>query len=223
MNIFSLTQKVDVIVEDPETNQRRIYFSRIEDMTEEESLTISAPFRRGFYLPPWQNRAVSARVTANNCAYLFKSTLIRYVTEPIPLWILAWPSEISKLQMRSFVRLDIVLDIKLEILDDHLLEENRIVNTLTRDISAGGLRAVFSRNIPPETKVKITLPLPDGAVVEASGQIIRIIPPEVPGDRQTAAIEFTEINERVRGQIVKFIFRKQVERRRKEKELFEDK
>lgn len=221
MDIFSLTQKVDVLVDDPENNQRRIYFSRIEDISK-DSLTIGAPYRRGFYLPPWPGRAISARVTANNSAYLFKAKLVRYVTEPIPLWVLSWPSEISKLQMRSFVRLDIVLDIKLEILDDTLLEENRLITTLTRDISAGGLRVVFPRSAAPETKVKITLTLPGEAVIETTGQIIRVIPPEVAADRQTAAIEFTDIPEKMRGHIVKFIFRKQVERRKKEKELFDD-
>jgi c-di-GMP-binding flagellar brake protein YcgR len=221
VDIFSLTQKVDVFVDDPETGQRRIYFSRIEDLSD-DSLTIGAPYRRGFYLPPWPGREISARVTTNNSAYLFKAKLSRYVTEPIPLWVINRPSEISKLQMRSHVRLDIVLDIKLEILDDTLLEENRVLNTLTRDLSAGGLRAVFNRPGHPDTKVKITLPLPNGVVIEATGQIIRITPPDIPGDRQTAAIEFTDISERMRGQIVKFIFRKEVERRQKEKELFED-
>lgn len=220
VDIFSLTQKVDVIVDDPENDQRRIYFSRVEDISD-DTITIAAPFRRGFYLPPWPGRMISARVTANNSAYLFKARLLHHVTEPIPLWVLSRPSEISKLQMRSFVRLDIVLDIKLEILDDNLDEESRIVNTLTRDISAGGLRAVFTRPIAPETKVKITLPLPDEAVIEGTGQITRVITPETSGDRQTIAIEFTEISEKMRGYIVKFIFRKQVERRKKEKELFD--
>jgi len=52
------------------------------------------------------------------------------------------------------------------------------------------------------------------------GEVIRNIPPELPGDRHSAAIEFRDIRERDRGEIVKYIFKKQVERRKKEQELF---
>lgn len=221
MEIFSLTQKVDIIVDEPDKKHRRIYYSRIEDIGE-DSLTIAAPYRRGMYLPPSPRRSLTARVTAGNCAYLFKSGLIRYITEPIPMWIITRPTEITKVQMRNFVRLDIVLDIHLELIEEKPAAENPVIATLTRDISAGGLRAVFTRPVIAGTKVKITLPLPDdAAVIEAAGEIVRVIPPDAVGDKQTVAIEFTNISEKTRGQIVKYIFRKQVERRKKEKELFD--
>lgn len=219
MSIFRLTQKVDIIVENPETNKRQIYFSRIEDIGE-GFVAIAAPYRRGFYLPPWSGRQVSARVTADSCAYLFKAKLLRYVAEPIPLWIIEPPAELKKVQMRSYVRLGIVLDVKLEVLADD--GDNQVLATLTRDISAGGLRVATAKPLGAGTKLKVTLPLPGmGTTVEATGEVIRDIPPEKAGDRHAAAIEFTDIKEKARGEIIKYIFKKQAERRKKELELFD--
>lgn len=218
MSEFRVTQKVDIIVDDPESAKRQVYFSRIEDVGR-DFIAIAAPYRRGFYLPPYFGRLINARVTSESCAFLFKSKLIRYVTEPIPMWIIEPPTNLKKVQMRSYVRLSIVLDVMLELPDAP--EENNTITTLTRDISAGGVRVVVAKPLGAGTKVKVVLPLPGVGTIEAAGEVIRDIYPEVAGDRHAAAIEFTDIKEKTRGEIVKFIFRKQVERRKKELELFE--
>ena len=218
MDLFNLTQKVDVIVEDPETRQRRVFFSRIEDKGA-DFLTIAAPYRRGSFLPPEPGREVFARVTADSCAYQFKATLVRCEEDPIPMWVLTPPTDLQKIQMRAYVRLNIVLDANLEILEN--LSDGQILATLTRDISAGGIRVVMNRPLNQGTKVKVVMPLPGTCTVEATGEVVREIPPELESDRPSAAIEFVEVKEKTRGEIVKFIFKKQVERRKKELQLFD--
>lgn len=220
MDLFTLTKRIDIIVENPDTGQRYTYSSRIEDIGE-DSMTIAAPYRRGSFLPPWSGRAFSGRVAADKCAYMFKSALLRYITDPIPLWIISPPADIKKVQMRSHVRLDIVLDVKLEFPGEGE-GGSRVLATLTRDISAGGLRVAVNKPLGVGTKFKVILPLPEAATVEATGEVIRSISPENPGDRHAAAIEYIDIKEKDRGEIVKFIFRKQVERRKKERELFQE-
>ncbi len=217
MKNFHVTQKIDIIVEDPDTRQRQIYSSRVEDIGP-GSMTIAAPYRRGFFLPPWPGRKLSVRVAADNCAFLFNTILLRTVEDPIPLWIISPPADLKKIQMRAHVRLHDVLDVKLELLED--TGDNTILTTLTKDISAGGIRVALSKPLTAGTKVKITLPLPGVCTLETMGEVIRDIPPEEPGDRHAAAIEFKDIKERERGEIVKYIFKKQVERRKKEQELF---
>ncbi len=224
MELFKLTKKIDVIVEDPETGHRLTYSSRIEDIGE-DSMTIAAPYRRGSFLPPWTGRTFSGRIAGDKCAYIFKSALLQYITDPIPLWVIAPPTDVKKVQMRSYVRLDIVLDVKLEFPGEGDGGDgggSRVISTLTRDISAGGIRVVVSKPLVLGKKVKIILPLPEADTVEAVGEVLRNIPPENPGERHTAAIEFIDIKEKNRGKIVKYIFRKQIERRKKERELFQE-
>lgn len=217
MNLFRLGKKVDVIVQDPDTGHRYTYTSRIEDFGQ-DSMTIAAPYRRGSFLPPWPGRTFTCRVAADNCAYAFTATLLHYILDPIPLWVISPPVELKKIQMRAYVRLSIILDVKLELVQE---EGTPVIATLTRDISAGGMRVVVSKPLGAGTKVIVNLPLSETVTVKASGEVIRYIPSENPHDRHTAAIEFTDIKEKARGEIVKFIFRKQVERRKKELDLSE--
>ena len=43
-DVFHVTQKLDIIEEDPETLKKEIYFSRIEDIGD-NSVLITPPFR----------------------------------------------------------------------------------------------------------------------------------------------------------------------------------
>jgi c-di-GMP-binding flagellar brake protein YcgR len=216
MNVFAPRQKIDIIVEDPGTGRRHIFYSRIEDIGR-RSMTIAAPYRRGFYLPPSAGREMGVRIAADTCAYLYKATLLSHNVDPVPVWVITPPADVKKIQMRSHVRIRAVLDVTLELVE----EKGGVIATLTRDISAGGLKVALLRPLVAGTRVKVIINLPGMGVVEALGEVIRDIPPEEPGERRTAAVKFTDIRERDRGEIVKFIFKKQVERRKKELELFE--
>ncbi|MDR3563182.1 MAG: flagellar brake domain-containing protein [Negativicutes bacterium] len=215
--IFAVTQKIDILVDDPETSKRRIYYSRIEDV-HNDTLVIGAPYSQGFYLPPRIGRELSARVTSDACAYFFKTRLRGYVHEPIPLWTIAMPVDIERVQMRSFVRLGVNLDVTLTVIDPD--KPVTTITTITKDISAGGLRVLLAQPMPPETKLDITLPLEEGSVVQATGELVRVIMPEREHDKYELAIKYSKIDERARNLIVKYIFKKQVERRKKEIEIF---
>ena len=76
-DILRVTQKLDIIEEDPESLKKEIYFSRIEDIGEDFVL-VTPPFRKGFYLPPRVGRMIAGRVVSNKIPYLFKANLLRY-------------------------------------------------------------------------------------------------------------------------------------------------
>jgi c-di-GMP-binding flagellar brake protein YcgR len=217
MKIFHVTQKINIIVEEPDT-KRQVYTSRIEDISA-DTVTIAAPYRKGHFLPPWTGRKFSVRIPADGCAYLFDSTLLRTVSDPIALWVIAPPVNLKKIQVRAYVRLADVLDVTLELTGEEE-SDSSVITTLTKDISAGGIRVVLNKPLPAGTKLRVTLPLPGVGTLVTMGEVIRNIPPELPGDRHSAAIEFRDIRERDRGEIVKYIFKKQVERRKKEHDLF---
>ena len=112
-DILRVTQKLDIIEEDPETLKKEIYFSRIEDVGEDFVL-VTPPFRKGFYLPPRVGRMIAGRVVSNKIPYLFKANLLRYRSEQIPLWEISMPSSFSKSQLRENVRLEVSLSVTLE-------------------------------------------------------------------------------------------------------------
>ena len=215
--LLHVAQKLDVIEENPETMEKRIYFSRVEDVRE-DSVLIIPPFQQGFTLPPRIGRVISAKVISERVPYLFEATLLQYVSGQFPLWEISKPEEARKIQMRDNVRLSIILDTKLERLDSAGVSTGKIISTLTKDLSAGGIQVVLPEHVPMGTRLKVTLPLTPGLVIETVGDVVRVLPPVTDADKLAAGIKFVNLDEKIQNQVIKYIFAKEAEKRQKDRE-----
>lgn len=217
--LLRVTQKLEVIETDPETAEQDIYFSRIEDVGK-ETIMITPPFRKGFYLPPRPGRKVAARVVAEKVPYFFETSLIRYVPEQLPMWELVKPTSFRKMQLRENVRLDISLKATLAPLDE--LDESKFIKTVTKDISAGGAMIVLAKAIPIGENFIVSIVISPEWTLTARGEVVRLIPPHSPQEKYFAGIKFKdkEIDDKLQKRIIQFIFFKQAEKRQKEKEWF---
>ena len=167
-SILRVTQKLDVIEENPETMEKRIYYSRVEDVRENSAL-ILPPFQREFTMPPRIGRIITAKVVSDRIPYLFEATLLRFIADHLPLWEISQPERIRKIQMRENVRISVILNTKLELLDpDH---NGKVLNTLTKDFSAGGMQVVLPQPLPLGTKLKVILPLLPDFTLETVGKL----------------------------------------------------
>mgnify|MGYP003605579440 CR=1 FL=1 len=212
--LFHVAQKLDVIEENFETGRRNTYFSRIEDVRE-HSLLILPPFHKGFSLVPRIGRVITAKVVSERVPYLFDASLLSFISDQIPLWEISRPEQVTKVQLRENVRLGIVLNVSLELLDPE--RGGKVIKTLTRDISAGGIQVVLPESLPVGTKLRVYLPLPDCLVIDVEGIISRLIPPATDAERLSAGIRFAKLDERIENQVIRFIFAKEAEIRQKEK------
>jgi c-di-GMP-binding flagellar brake protein YcgR len=215
--ILRVTQKLDVIDADPENPQKDVFFSRVEDVGE-DNLFIMPPFRKGAFLPPLIGRVVIARVVSDKVPYLFEATLLRYMTEQIPLWEVTKPLIFNKIQLREDVRLEIGLKVSLEVLKSG--DERKIIQTLTKDLSASGMQVVLPKALSVGTIVRINVILGSEFLFATHGTIIRLVPPMPPVDKYFAGIKFSEVDEPTKKKIIRYIFGKQTEMRMKERELF---
>lgn len=217
--LLRVTQKLDVIETDPETAEQDVYFSRIEDVGK-ETIMITPPFRKGFYLPPRPGRRVAARVVAEKVPYFFETTLVRYVPDQLPMWELVKPTSFSKMQLRDNVRLDTGLKVTMVPLDEP--DETKIIKTVTKDFSAGGAMVVLAKALPIGSKYKVSIVMAPDWVLTLESEVIRLIPPQPPLEKYFAGIKFKEndIDDKLQKRIMQFIFSKQAEKRQKEKEWF---
>lgn len=211
MNFFYLTQKVE-IMEQQDGQEKRIFQSRVEDITK-NSLEIAVPYAKGSFMTFERGEELRARVTDGSCAYLFTTKLLDSINDPISLWVVSLPTTVQKIQLRSFVRLDVNLGVQMDLGEE---EGNGLnINALTKDISGGGIQVLLPTPLSIGKRTKITLPLSDRTIVEAKGEVVRVIPPLADYGKYGIGIKFTAIEERTRDGIIKYIFQKQVERRRK--------
>ena len=214
-SILRIAQKLDVIEEDLEKQEKRIYFSRVEDLRE-ESVLILPPFQKGFTMPPRIGRVITAKVVSDRVPYLFEASLLSFISDQLPLWEISMPSRVRKIQMRENVRLSIILNAKLELLDPG--REGTVINTLTKDISGGGMQVVLPVNLALGAKMKVSLPLLPDFTLETTGEIVRLLPPVTESEKLAAGIKFLNLDHRIQNQIVKYVFAKECENRQKEKE-----
>lgn len=153
-------------------------------------------------------------VLKDNGRYQFKSVYKAKKIRPIPIWIATLPVDIKRVQLRSFVRLAVNLPLSLKILAEDI--ENEVVqNVVTHDISGGGLSILSNTPIPIDTKVELAINLGEQVNICSSGIVVRL--EKRPSDLEfyLISIKFLDLIERERSKIIKFIFKKQVERKSK--------
>ena len=83
------------------------------------------------------------------------------------------------------------------------------LQTQTKNLSASGAYCTLDRFVPPMTKLDLQIDLPNGrrrATIRCSGVVVRIEPaPTADAARYNIAIFFTELSERDRSAITRFI------------------
>lgn len=152
------------------------------------------------------------RILAHGAIWQFTSTFIDKTILPVPIWISGPPYDLKKVQLRSFVRLPVTLPLTLSIPSDETDEAP--VGTTTRDLSGGGLQLILKKRLPVGTILRLTLQIPGFSPVAATATVVRV---EQPPDTNIfwIAVKFSQITEKDREKIIKFIFKKQCELRQK--------
>lgn len=218
MKFIKVANDIDILVKDSETKEDRKYLSRIEKIGK-NSLLITPPFIKGCYCKLLQaeiGKIINGCIAADGCSYFFECELISCKNDSNAFWEISLPANIQRVQRRQHVRLAIILDVTIEYID---IKKN-IITTVTKDISAGGVQVVLEEPLPDDLEVTISLPLTEEMAVETKGEIVRVVFPKSPRSLFTMAIKFNEIPEEEQEKITKYIFKKEVQRRKKDKELF---
>ncbi len=125
------------------------------------------------------------------------------VLEPNLLRFRTIIAEQEVVQRREFVRLTVAQRVRL---DD--AEGEKLLETLTTDLSGGGMRIVAppAFDLPPETPVHFTMFLggtEDGTQIEGNAEVVRRT------GEDHIAFRFTEITHRSQERLIRFLFDRQ--------------
>ncbi|AOT68260.1 flagellar brake protein [Geosporobacter ferrireducens] len=140
---------------------------------------------------------IIGRKTVNNISYLKVQKI----------------GNILKTQRRNFFRLDVVLNAKIKVIEP---QENKELNidVLTKDLSGGGTKMISKVKLSPGTNIQVTIEA-DGNYIITEGKIIRCIPCLESDYPFELGVIFEDIDEKIRTQIVSFIFDYQRKMRKK--------
>lgn len=192
------------------------YYSRIEDVRERD-LIIGAPIYKGEVINLRPETLITVIVTGENALYQFESKVLTTEISPLPLLVITKPKDMQKVQRRSFFRIKVSIPVEYRPLQDILEnsnEEFKLAETV--DLSGGGALLLLSEEFPKETILELRLHLKENTVVPAVGRVVLIKDEKRRDKKKMLAVEFIVIEERERDKIIKFVFEKQREERKKQ-------
>lgn len=120
----------------------------------------------------------------------------------IPLIRVKRVSNIKKIQRRNFFRLETALDVTIRKIDDIIVEKVKTI-----DISGGGMRIISNQKFEINDIVKINFNI-NNKEYEFDSKVVKTNEDK---DRKEVSLQFIEILEKDRNEIIKYIFDKQRE------------
>lgn len=180
-----------------------------------DNMVIAMPMSKGYPVMLQRGDIFFGRTVNNQAAFEFTSSLLSKQIKPLPVWTIALPYNIKKIQQRAFVRIDLVIPVQVRaILEDGVLDET-VISAFTKDISGGGVQIVTSHLWEIGTKLMVTIHYPQIGSFTFKSDVVRVYQPQSELTVFWVGIRFLEIAETDRGNIIRLIFKKQLEQRRK--------
>lgn len=193
------------------------YLCKIEDI-ENGNVHISLPIEKGHFIPLRSGTLIRINVTQSDGVYSFSEHILKRVMSPYPHFVIKYPQKIQRIQRRNYVRLmlNIPVEFKLE-------EEENKYRGVSIDLSGGGVFLITQKQLEIGQKLTIDLKLTNGLDCSNIKSIVkreRVIEGQNGGAvKRNYGIEFVEINQKLREEIISYLFELQRERRKNNKDF----
>lgn len=219
---FQINNKIEFLFEDGPG------VSLIQDV-QKDYILVTIPMKRISVKHLSKEEEIYGFYYDDNDVYMFTTYMIERVFENIPLYKLAFPKIIKKVQRRNYVRIPISLPV-LYLESNENLEREIIENcaedlkdlywgqwkkATTLDLSGGGMKLSSKKLLKLDSKYIFLFKL-DELTIGVKGRVVRFIPTIYKKHvNYQVGIEFQDIAENKRDQIIGFVFKKLREERQK--------
>lgn len=211
-NIDSLIKAGDHI--EVEVTKKDLSFlvvkSTIANIHSDSTIVITNPIYKGKLYPIHIGEKVNIIFYKKNKGkYYFLGEVIKKENKKnLSLLYINKVGSIRKMQRREFFRLDIVLNVIVEINNSE--DEIKEISAISKDISGGGIRLICKEKLNLGCLLKCIIPL-DDETIEVRGEVIRCESESISDSiyRYDIGIKFIDIDENIRKKIISFIFDRQ--------------
>lgn len=191
------------------------YHSRVENMSDGD-IVIRWPTSRSIRAPVHDNDVLSMSFTKGTEVYSIDSRILKRALYPIPQIVIRCEGPIRKTQRRDYVRVPAMVNIHLSarLVTANPNDDERtnayVVTTRTIDISGGGFNIHHAAPLQLGSlyNVKLTIPTLEKPLV-LMAKVVRM-EPAVNRMKETyydVGFAFIQIDESIRRQIIKYVFR----------------
>jgi len=190
-------------------DDRDWYITSIQEINK-ENILIAMPYQKSQPLILNQGNEIFIRFSGEDAAYAFKTRTIGRVEDKVPLYVLAKPKEIERVQQRDFVRCPISIPVKYAIVREET-KNLEYFHAYSVDISGGGIKLALNHPYRPGVKLMVSFQLnsEDTPIdFELEGKVVRLEVKELKDSRRLfhTGIAFLNISPREQDSIVAYIF-----------------
>ncbi len=212
--ILKIGQLVHIEITDYLGNSSR-YPSRIENVGKDK-ITLASPMRNRVPIYVRIGTEVSIWFWDNVAIYTFNAVAISNDHEGVALFTIRKPDKIERVQNRDYVRVQTNIEVAVRITRDD--DEELVVHCKTRDLSGGGMMLVLTKHIHVKKDADVYLEFDlDSERIQSMGLIVwndwELDSEGI--ERNILGVKFTTLTESNRQNIVKYVYKKQIELRRK--------
>lgn len=198
------------------TNKKQLV-SQVMDIINDHTMFIATPIHHNVFFPISIGTAIKIKYFQKNTGmYVFTAEVIgRKNIQEISYIKIKKTSGITRAQRRNFFRLEVLLNAQIKKLKPHD-NEGKLIHVRTKDISGGGTRVISKEELEVNSVVEMRIEIDkDKAPIIVQGKVIRCERYVASDFDYDSAIVFVNINEKVRAQIIAFIFDYQRKMKRK--------
>ncbi|MDU6519801.1 MULTISPECIES: flagellar brake protein [Clostridium] len=179
------------------------YKSNLQDVTESYIL-IDIPVNNGIYLTMNDNDEIEAEHYVDGGSYYkFNCRVLGRTREgKLNLYKLSKPYNISKIQRRNYVRVDMVEYAFYKLQNDN--GEEVWKKGIILDLSGGGMKIKIEEKLSLRDRVTVNIFIAENEKVQIVGEVVRVEKSNT--SEYICGLKFKEISERTRDKIIQKVF-----------------
>ncbi len=188
------------------------YLSKVADFLE-AGIIITGLYREGAPLPIRLNQPVNVYYTTDRAAYKFKSKILKRTNKPIPLLLIKSSDSVKRIQRRDYFRLDVTGKVDVYKMIDDKNYPKKVSDARLIDISGGGIQMQLKKKFKKGEEILLSLKNILAPKEFIKSKIVRIHRQN--DELYNYGVQFKEIEEEQREEIIQWIFAYQRKSRKK--------
>ncbi|MFW6273423.1 MAG: flagellar brake protein [Halanaerobium sp.] len=188
------------------------YLCKVADIIE-QGIIITGLYREGASLPVRLEQPIKVYYTTDRAAYVFNSKILKRSNKPFPVLMIEKPESVKRIQRRDYFRLEVSGTVDLYQKETDSAAADKLAEAELLDISGGGIKIELRKNLKTDEIIYVHLRhvLNEKELIKSS--IIR--KKKVNAELYNYGLEFIEISESLREDIIQWIFAYQRENRKR--------
>lgn len=197
-------------------HQKQVYGKSIVQEVNRDNIAIGVPMKKKEKIALQEGEEYTFRAALEDALYYFQSRVLRTkFSGNVLLYLISWPQKVERRQRRNYFRLPCSLEAHYLVISesgpDSPAEAPEVETALVANLSGGGLLLVTGRALPLGTILLLRLFLQskkEKKEILVKGKIVRGSPQKIgkKAVRYRYGVEFFDLSEKDRDQIIRYLF-----------------